>query len=530
MKFSASIQNEFQLIGRTLRTVAVLVACNSIFVPKTAMAHVGSQDIYFAGQAGPYKVNVTIRPPLAIPGIAKVDVFIPASLNVVDQIQITPQPMTGEGAKHPPNGDVLLPSSQNQQLFTGTFWIMTSGAWQLNLELKGSSGTGAIAIPVPSMALTVQKMSRGLGILLIGSGFVVVVGLIGIVAAAASEALVVVGGRLTARQRRNGWLAGAITVIVLVGTLCLGKIWWNVEAANYSNTLYKPLQIRASLENSRFSSPGLELQLMDPGWIPVSNDFTSQRELDDLVPDHGHIMHLFLIRKPKMDVFYHLHPSETGTGTFSLTPLILKMGEYEVYADIVHINGFSETAVGTLTVPSDISSSHSNILQGDDSMAMVPTKAAADLDHGTSCVSTQQLADGYKMVFERPAMLVPGALSEFKFKLLDPTGRPPKDMSLYMGMLGHAAFVKDDGTVFAHIHPSGTVAMAAFDLANSQAASSELRRMTEMSGMQMNMQSAQNTNEVSFPYGLPTPGHYRVLVQMKHSTVIESAVWDVVTN
>ena len=35
-------------------------------------------------------------------------------------------------------------------------------------------------------------------------------------------------------------------------------------------------------------------------------------------------------------------------------------------------------------------------------------------------------------------------------------------------MLGHAAFVKDDGTVFAHIHPSGTMAMAALMIADKE--------------------------------------------------------------
>ena len=37
-----------------------------------------------------------------------------------------------------------------------------------------------------------------------------------------------------------------------------------------------------------------------------------------------------------------------------------------------------------------------------------------------------------------------------------------------MGMLGHAAFVKTDGTRFAHIHPTGSVSMASFMLAENQ--------------------------------------------------------------
>jgi hypothetical protein len=48
---------------------------------------------------------------------------------------------------------------------------------------------------------------------------------------------------------------------------------------------YKPLALSASLENAN----QLNLQLTDPGWLPL-------RRLDDLVPDHGHLMHLFLVR------------------------------------------------------------------------------------------------------------------------------------------------------------------------------------------------------------------------------------------
>ena len=48
-----------------------------------------------------------------------------------------------------------------------------------------------------------------------------------------------------------------------------------------------------------------------------------------------------------------------------------------------------------------------------------------------------------------------------------PPGGRPADMQLYMGMAGHAAFVATDGSVFAHVHPSGSVPMAALGLAQA---------------------------------------------------------------
>ncbi len=103
-------------------------------------------------------------------------------------------------------------------------------------------------------------------------------------------------------------------------------------------------------------------------------------------------------------------------------------------------------------------------------------------------------------------------------------------MALYMGMLGHAAFVKTDGTVFAHIHPMGTASMAALTLAADQS-SGKSNPNNDMAGMDMPNMPGMNMhavlpNEVSFPYGFPTPGRYRIFVQMKHGNTIETGVFD----
>lgn len=33
-------------------------------------------------------------------------------------------------------------------------------------------------------------------------------------------------------------------------------------------------------------------------------------------------------------------------------------------------------------------------------------------------------------------------------------------------------------------------------------------------------------DEVSFPYGFPSPGRYRIFVQMKHGQTIETGIFD----
>jgi hypothetical protein len=131
------------------------------------------------------------------------------------------------------------------------------------------------------------------------------------------------------------------------------------------------------------------------------------------------------------------------------------------------------------------------------------------------------------MVWQKPNVLAAKTPVEFTFMLLDADGKPPKDMALYMGMAGHAAFVKTDGSVFAHIHPSGTVSMAALMMANPQTGPSSDAAMKGMPGMNgMDMSSASLPNTVSFPYGFPSAGEYRIFVQMKHGDVIETGTFD----
>ena len=97
-------------------------------------------------------------------------------------------------------------------------------------------------------------------------------------------------------------------------------------------------------------------------------------------------------------------------------------------------------------------------LGGDDAEGLAKPLAANNAGLSTSEGQHEEkfsLPDGYTMVWKMPDVLVVKAPEDFRFELLDPQGKPPADMALYMGMLGHAAFVKTDGTVFAISIPRG---------------------------------------------------------------------------
>ena len=144
-------------------------------------------------------------------------------------------------------------------------------------------------------------------------------------------------GANTALESRTV-VAMACASVVLVFALWRGSVWWGEDAATNGRKLYKPLGIAISLDRPDH----LELRITDPGWLPL-------RKLDDLVPDHGHLMHLFLVRWPAMDRVFHLHPEQTAPGFFETSLPSLPGGTYRIYGDIVHDSGFAETAVGEAT-------------------------------------------------------------------------------------------------------------------------------------------------------------------------------------
>src|SRR5262249_61622992 len=99
---------------------------------------------------------------------------------------------------------------------------------------------------------------------------------------------------------------------------------------------------------------------------------------------------------------------------------------------------------------------------GDDSQAVAPA-----LPESRQSTNVSTLAGGGRMIWERDSNPVrAGRPLWFRFRVEDQEGRPAQDLEPYMGMAGHAEFLSFDRSVFAHVHPEGSVAMAALALAN----------------------------------------------------------------
>src|SRR5439155_13564348 len=176
---------------------------------------------------------------------------------------------------------------------------------------------------------------------LAASGLLLLTLLVTIIGAAVCESIVEPGIKVPARKRSWGRGAMTGTVVLLVLLLAGGKHWWDLEAADYrNNRLYQPIEATAGVRSEN-GQQVLRLEINDPHFARNA----------PLVPDHGKLMHLFLVREPALDAFAHLHPLKRDRKTFDAALPELPAGAYRIYADVTYETGFSDTIVTSAYIP-----------------------------------------------------------------------------------------------------------------------------------------------------------------------------------
>ena len=113
------------------------------------------------------------------------------------------------------------------------------------------------------------------------------------------------------------------------------------------------------------------------------------------------------------------------------------------------------------------------------------------------------------------------------FQVRDSSGAPVP-LEPYMGMGAHAVVLRDDGSVFVHLHPMGTVSMASLALLPLPAGEDRGEgKGASMAAMDHAAHAMVPDGRVSFPYAFPRPGPYRLWVQVKAAGAVRTGVFDV---
>ena len=481
----------------SVRSVLFLLLLLLAFATPT-QAHVGSPNVFFDGDAGPYPVRVIIRPPDVIPGLAEVTVRVrdgrkPGAVDV--------QPIQWQaGPKGAPPPDAAQPVPGAPATWTAQLWLMTASSYSVRVHAEGPAGQGTVLVPVSAVPVRVLGMSRGLGVVLAFLGLFLFAGAVSIVGAAVRESVLAPGEAPDARRRNRARIIATATALFLAWVLWGGKGWWDRVDGAIKENLFKPFHVTTTVRMSG-ARPLLR----------VAIDDQRQEDSTPFTPDHGKLMHLFLLREPGLDVFAHLHPvpvspQETRNVFETLLPT-LPPGTYRLYADVVHESGFPQTLVDKVTVPRSLAKGPPT--DPDDSWTDAPSLGAL-----TGAQASLFQGGGGSLLWHRTP-LEAGRETDLRFELRGPDGRPAP-IEPYMGMQGHAVITRDDGKVFVHLHPMGSINMAAQQLFEKEAGVNP----------SMHMGHGAAGSAVSFPYAFPQPGRYRIWVQVKSGGQVRTGVFD----
>jgi hypothetical protein len=477
--------------GWRVRAAVVALAAMS-------MAHVGSADTFFTGQAGAYDVRVTVRLPGVIPGRAQVTVRLPAVTTAGTHHVTVQAAQWNVGLKGAPPPEAASPVPGDPTLFAAELWFMTATSYQLSVVVDGPDGRGSVSVPVMAIATAERGMPSWLGAVLAGLGVFLTVGMLTIIGTAMRESVLPPGVEPDASRRRRGRIGMAAAAVIAALMLWGGNTWWAAEAANYGRfILFRPFATTASV-----NAGTLTLNIRDDRWTgtPVANS-----RYNALLPDHGKLMHMFLVRDGEPDAFAHVHPvPRPGATAFDVPVPPLPAGRYRVYSDIVHESGYAQTLVSSVDLPS----AEGREAGGDPDDSWFTAPAAPE------SASTFPLAGGAQLVWDRRSSLTAGSERELMFSVRD-AGGAALTVEPYMGMAAHVAIANRDGSVFAHLHPSGSVSMAA------------LQKFTAGSPGDAHAGHAMPlAGQVSIPFAFPRPGVYRVWVQVKRNGRVETAAFD----
>ncbi len=502
-----------------MKTLLFFIA---IFLPLAARAHVGSPNVFFDGKAGPHAVRVVIRPPAALPGNAQIDVRV--NDPGITAVAVRPA-FIGASPDADPAPTPALAVAGDAQLFTAVCWLSRSGTYAVRITLESPGGGGIVEVPLRAASFVRPVMPPALGGTLATLGVFLFIAAAWLAGSAAREATLAPDAAPSLSDRKRGWRVAFLAALVLGGGVWAGTARWQKMDRDFrNNALSRPLPVVATIRADG------ETRLLH---LTPSTESTAASAWDTLVTDHGKLMHLFLIHEQGAGAFAHLHPVRRSSTDFEGVLPPLPGGKYHLYAEVTHENGTDETLISNVTLPEPTGSAkQAGWTMKNDAWCMSPIAPsgnsaqpnALDFDdswHVSAAPAdarTSALMGGYRMVLQTPGALTADRDAALRFAIFLPSGEGAT-LQPYMGMLGHAVVRRRDGAVFTHLHPAGTISMAAQQLFT------RLDNPAEPASTQPPAPIAA-TNEVTFPYAFPQPGDYRMWVQVRIAGRVLTGVFD----
>jgi hypothetical protein len=149
---------------------------------------------------------------------------------------------------------------------------------------------------------------------------------------------------------------------------------------------------------------------------------------DHLELVHEKYMHLIGVRED-LTGFFHIHPVQTGPGLWAVNYTFPRAGRYKIWTD-VRWKGVDYTVGHPLFVVSGDAGSVGEKHEPRESVTV----------------------GGYRVTLDHAGPLTSGRTNQFQFSIVDAAGQPAR-IENFLGMPMHLVMVRDDLSVYLHVHP-----------------------------------------------------------------------------
>ena len=399
-------------------------------------ADIGHSSVVYEGKAGDIPLRVFVQLPGVVPGLA--DISVRVFSDDVNKITVRPQKQDRDTKSKAPPADIVEPVQGGKNLFSTELWLMDYGAYSINLKIYQGQRVERISIPVNSIATKVTTMNKIISFFLWVLLSILFFGGINLIRVGYRDSTELPNIEPSKTKIKRSYIVTAVTLFLFSAVIYGGKNWWDKIDLTYQQNIFQSLENKVEIFNNG-KDDLIRVEIVDELWV--------QDRISDLIPDHGKIMHMYIV-SDDYEQLAHIHPVRSDDRSmFTVKMPPLDSGIFHLYMDITHETGFSHTMTNTFIYDREHTINNPSIIaperDPDDSWLM-------------NSDETRISWTGQQSIYNVENDIV------MKFRVSN-NGRPAV-LEPYISMGGHAALLKDDRSVFIHLHPIGTISMASKEI------------------------------------------------------------------
>lgn len=459
--------------------------------------HIGIENAYFEGNIGPYASRIIIEPPGIVPGLATIRVF--SIDNKIKKVMVRPNHYDAS-IKDTLSTFLLNPEEANKSdaidnLFYSELWLMAYGAYGIEIFLDGDEGEAKITIPVNSLSFKLIEMSFFMKIILFSLLLLLYFGAINIVSIAYSHSTLDADQKLTMHKKNKIIFIRIFATVIITFFIYLGYNWWLSIEKQFIDRLYKPYatvsKVSGNTLNLKIESPSIE-----SSWIDIQGTI---REHGKIITEHKKWSHIYIFDKEKSKYMAHLHPMLVDDYEFESCLPPMDAGEYLLYADVIHEDGYSHSISSNFHINSSIDNKNYNsgLCDKDNSYAKL------EETNNNFTIKWSNKKDTYNTNDD----------INFQFKILN--GSELVELDTYVSMGSHAVILNAEEEFYMHLHPLGSISMSAQKKFMGDESDSFICDFGVIEDEYGNYKVLDGMGQISFPSLNLKPGSYLFYIQVK---------------